>query len=190
MKKPKTANTNVAKIENPKSYTLIINNLIDDKRLTLKEKAVLITILRHNNGFYFSIRETAHYLGIGARQLREMLSNFKTLGYLETYKNGNKTTYNFKQESKYIVDFKPYLIDQYSQTQLNALFNSDKTPTKYKNLIKKYFDSLSQSEEIYNTTLNEIKSYEMPKDIYKKQLKEETEQQNEIDLIDYLKNFK
>lgn len=134
-----------------------------DYRLNDSESINLLRILGLTDNFYISLRATAEYLHISVDKLKRIFKSLKAKGYLDIVKNGNKYEYHFKQESNYIVDFKPSLIDYYTAEQLNALLNNAETPQKYKNLIKKYFNSLMLSESDFKATIKEIKDFEKPK---------------------------
>lgn len=175
-------NTKILSISEYQDFAIYKRKLIHDKRLSNEEKGVLIQLL-DTKDFYISIRATAKWLKVSEKHLNMIFSNLKSLGYLEIEKINNQFIYTFKQESKYITEFKPYLIDTYTNGQLHALYNNDTTPQKYKNLIKKVFDANTQSVETYNNVIAEIKAYEMPKDI----LKEQQDQQNEQDILQYIK---
>lgn len=178
-------NTKVIPLSEYNDFAIYHRKLIHDKRLTNEEKGVLTQLLDTKN-FYTSIRATAKMLNISEKHFKKMLDNFKALGYLEITKLGKNYLYTFKHESKYITEFKPHLIATYTTSQLNALLNNDTTPTKYKNLIKKYFNASLKDMETFENVLNEIKTYEMPKDILKNQLEKEKQEQNEIDILNYL----
>lgn len=178
----KQNNTQILQINEVRDFTIIKNNLIDDMRLKPLEKAVLIMLIRHTD-FYISTRATAKYFNISDKTLRNVLINLKSLGYLSILKDANTYKYVINQNNKYIPDFKPYLIDTYTNAQLNALLNNNETPQRWKNLIKKYFDALSQDESTYLNVLSEIKEIDTPKDI----LKDKQEQEKEQDIIKYLK---
>lgn len=159
----------------------ISKKLIFDNRLTNSEKIILIQMLSLSN-FYISLRQTANFLKISKDKLIRIFKGLKAKGYLEVVKNGANYEYRFKQESKYIIEFKPSLIEYYTAEQLNALLNNAETPKKYKNLIKKYFNALILSENELKATIKEIKDFEKPKTEQKTQ----EEEQNEIDILKYL----
>lgn len=182
-------NTKILAISEYSNFASYKRSLIHDKRLTNEEKGVLVQILDTKN-FYISVRQTAKCFNMGTKHFRLILNNLKLLGYLELNKINGQYIYTFKQESIYVVEFKPYLVDTYTNGQLYALYNSDSTPTKYKNLIKKVFDANMKDLETYNNVINEIKSFEMPKDILKNQLKKEQEEQNEVDIFEYITGVK
>lgn len=190
MKKAKTKQPNIiitATASNKASGFYVGNRkLLFDNRLSHQERNIL-NILLVLKDFKLTTKATSEFLNISEPTFIKVINNLKSLGYCTIERNGKNFTYHFTDESKYIPDFKPANIRYYSIEQLNALYNNAETPSKYKNLLKKYFDSLSKDEETYNCVLSEIENYETPKDIYKKQLDEEREQANEDDILNYLK---
>lgn len=175
---PNTTIIKADKIDFTKHYSA---KTIYDYRLNDSEAINLIRILGLSN-FYISERATADFLHISVDKLKRIFKGLKAKGYLEVVKNGNKYTYQFKQESKYINNFKPSLIEYYTAEQLNTLLNNAETPQKYKNLIKKYFNALILSENELKATIKEIKDFEKPKTEQETQ----EEEQNEIDILKYL----
>ena len=176
-KQPNTTIIKAEKIDFTKHYSA---KTIYDYRLTDSEAINLLRILGLTN-FYISERITADFLHISVDKLKRIIKGLKAKGYLNIIKEGNKYTYQFKQESNYCVNFKPSLIEYYTAEQLNALLNNAETPQKYKNLIKKYFNALILSENELKATIKEIKDFEKPKS----QEQQEQEQQNENDLLEY-----
>ena len=177
----KTPNKTTIKADKIDFMAHISKKAIFDFNLTDREKIVLIQMLSLSN-FYISLRQTAKYLHISKDTLIRTFKGLKAKGYLEVIKEGTKYTYQFKQESKYITGFNPSLIEHYTNEQLNALLNNAETPTKYKNLIKKYFNALILSENELKATIKEIKDFEKPKTT--EQISEQ--EQNENDLFEYL----
>lgn len=186
MKKAKRTPNKQTILSQHKKGLWINDKLLFDYRLSNTELITLARILYISDNFNISIDGTSKILKLSKMTFLKALKNYELLGYLETEKNGNNKKYVFKDTSKYIVDFKPYLIDQYTTQQLNALLNNNETPTKYKNLIKKYFNASLQDEESFNKILQDIKNFEPPKDILKNQIKQADQEQNEIDIIDYI----
>ena len=138
MKKPqRTPNKTIIKADKIDFTAHISKKLIFDERLSKSEKITLIKMLSLSN-FYISLEATAKFLHISKMQLLRIFKGLKAKGYLEIIKEGNKYTYQFKQESKYSVAFNPSYIEYYTNEHLNALLNNTETPQKYKNLIKKY----------------------------------------------------
>ena len=149
-----------------------------DYRLTDTESINLLRLLALTDNFYISQSETAKFLHISERTFKRVIKALKEKGYIEIRKNGNQYQYILSQESKYISAFNPKYIRYYNDKQLNAFLNNAETPTKYKNLILKYFDSIKQSEQIFEQTIAEIERFEQPT--------ETTESNNENELFDYL----
>ena len=177
----KTPNTTIIKAEKIDFTAHISKKLIFDYNLTDSEKVILIQMLSLSN-FYVSLQATAKFLHISDRQLSRIFNGLKAKGYLNIIKEGNKYTYQFKQESNYCVAFNPSYIEYYTAEQLNALLNNAETPQKYKNLIKKYFNALILSENELKATIKEIKDFEKPKT----EEENEQEEQTEEDIIKYL----
>lgn len=167
-----------------KSYTTISNKLLFDFRLNEKESMTLIRLLAISDDFHISTNKTADFLKISKPTFLKYLKQYESLGYLKIKRESqNIVLYEFSDESSKI-DFKPYLIDQYNIKQLNEYFNNQNTPTRYKNLIKKYFDSLSQDTTTFKETLNEIKKIDLPKIEIKAD--KQSEEMTEEEIIKYL----
>lgn len=103
------------KIENLKSYSVMPNEFLKDKRLSLKAKGLLATFYSLPNEWDYTVNGICKITNTGIRAIRAAIIELEMFGYLTRYQT-RKEDGTFDYE--YIVHVKSKGIDLKNQTWL------------------------------------------------------------------------
>lgn len=143
-KQTQTGNITIINNDLKENFTLLSNETIRDNRLTIAEKGALIMLLSLPQNFKITTTATSQYLNISNKTFIKILDSFKKYGYLKTTRKNNNYNYELRPTSPQTSKFDFNKIETYTIEQLNYFANSQEIETKYKNLINKMLNNLTE----------------------------------------------
>lgn len=80
------------RLERRRGFTILPNDLVGDKRLTLKTKGLMAVLLSRPDDWHFSVAGLAAFCGVGKDAIRSALGELEAAGYLtrEAIREGGK----------------------------------------------------------------------------------------------------